>query len=167
MGHTAVRPPEPETDVCCYFDLLDSEALAKQPIPGCSRATSSLLSNIWEIRLTKKIPPLISALMPPRKRPREDDDENIKASAEPGCERGEPWFDDGNVILIVENTAFRVYKSILSCNSGISCDTFTVPQPVDAEMWNGCPVVHLSDTRKDLVRVLSALFESKNMCVYH
>ncbi|TCD68712.1 hypothetical protein EIP91_009996 [Steccherinum ochraceum] len=36
---------------------------------------------------------------------------------------------------------------------------FTMPQPEDAEKWEGCPVVQLSDTKQDLVRFLSALFD--------
>ncbi|TCD67814.1 hypothetical protein EIP91_011942, partial [Steccherinum ochraceum] len=36
---------------------------------------------------------------------------------------------------------------------------FTVPQPADAEMWDGCPVVRLSDTGSSFLRLLRILFD--------
>ncbi|KAH8101839.1 hypothetical protein BXZ70DRAFT_1007079 [Cristinia sonorae] len=76
----------------------------------------------------------------------------------PAYSRGELWFDDGNIILIAERTGFRVHKSILSWCSEVFRDMFPVPQPVDAEMWGDCPVVHLSDTKQDVERMLTMLF---------
>lgn len=49
--------------------------------------------------------------------------------------RGEVWLDDGNVVLVAGGTAFRVHQSILSRNSDIFRDMFTVPQPADAELF--------------------------------
>ena len=35
---------------------------------------------------------------------------------------------------------------------------FAIPQPPDAEMFDGCPVVHLQDSKQDIEFVLSAWF---------
>lgn len=39
------------------------------------------------------------------------------------------WLDDGNVVLVVENTGFRVHRGILSKHSDVFRDMFSVPQP--------------------------------------
>lgn len=57
-----------------------------------------------------------------------------------------------------ESKQFRVLRSILSENSSVFADMFTVPQPVDGELVDGCPIVHVSDTAEDLHHVLKALF---------
>ena len=62
----------------------------------------------------------------------------------------EIWFEDGNIIVIAEDTAFRLYKGILSAASPVFKDLFSVPQPEDAETMDGCPVVHLADSATDL-----------------
>ncbi|TCD68722.1 hypothetical protein EIP91_010006 [Steccherinum ochraceum] len=97
----------------------------------------------------------------PAKRARSGSDPSTKSPLE-GYTRGELWFDDGNVILVAEKTAFRVYQGVLSKNSEIFRDMFTIPQPADAEKLEGCPVVHLSDSQKDLERFLSAVFDLGN-----
>ncbi|KAJ7163138.1 hypothetical protein C8R46DRAFT_1102598 [Mycena filopes] len=62
----------------------------------------------------------------------------------------EYWFDDGNIILQVESSQFRVTKSVLSRNSSVFRDLFTVPLPPDEPTIENCPVVVLSgDTAED------------------
>lgn len=39
------------------------------------------------------------------------------------------WLDDGNIILHVENTQFRVHRSVLAMNSMVFQDMFGIPQP--------------------------------------
>ena len=73
-------------------------------------------------------------------------------------ERGKPWLEDGNVVLVAQRTAFRVLRSILSECSEIFRDMFAVPQPPDGETLEGCPVVQLSDAKQDVEFVLSVLF---------
>ncbi|TCD68728.1 hypothetical protein EIP91_010012 [Steccherinum ochraceum] len=106
---------------------------------------------------------------PPAKRPRTDDPDALESSSSGqesarsnNYERGEVWLDDGNVVLVAERTAFKVLKSILSLHSEVFRDMFTIPQPADAEMWEGCAVVHLQDSKKDLLYVLRALFDTRN-----
>ncbi|KAF8059464.1 hypothetical protein FPV67DRAFT_1564885 [Lyophyllum atratum] len=75
--------------------------------------------------------------------------------------QSEFWFSDGSIVLIVENTGFRVHQSILSQHSDVFADLFTVPQPSeDADfMIQGCPVVHLSDSLSDFTDVMKALYQ--------
>ena len=74
---------------------------------------------------------------------------------------GDPWLDDGNIILQAESTQFRVLRSILSASSSVFRDMFTVPQPANENLVDGCPVVHVSDTAQDLHHVLKALFDRR------
>lgn len=75
----------------------------------------------------------------------------------------ELWFEDGSVVLHVESTLFRVHRSILSSNSEVFRDMFSVPQPpmnVSEGVIDGCPVVHLPDHAVDWTHVLSALYDA-------
>lgn len=68
------------------------------------------------------------------------------------------WFDDGTVVLQVENTLYRVYRGLLSSRSTVFHDTFSIPQPVEERTEiEGCPVVQLHDRSKDFTRFLKAL----------
>lgn len=75
--------------------------------------------------------------------------------------RGDPWFDDGNIVLEVERTQFKVYGGLLSKKSDIFTDMLRVPQPSEGqETLDGCPLVRLSDdSAKDWHHCLKALFE--------
>lgn len=77
------------------------------------------------------------------------------------ADRGDPWFDDGNIILQAEGKQFRVFRGILAASSSVFGDMFTIPQPTDEKLVGGCPVVHLSDTAEDLHHVLKALFDRR------
>src|SRR6266436_1743325 len=75
--------------------------------------------------------------------------------------QGDPWLDDGNIILQAESTQFRFLRSILSASSSVFRGMFTVPQPVNEVLVDGCPVVHVSDRAQDLHHVLKALFDRR------
>lgn len=73
----------------------------------------------------------------------------------------DPWFDDGNIILVAEGKCFKVYRGMLSLHSPIFKDMFSCPQPVDQEEMDGegCPVIHLQhDSASEVQHVLRALF---------
>lgn len=90
------------------------------------------------------------------------EDKTIPMESSEHClkyERGVIWFDDGSMIIVVEATAFRVFKGIMVQHSEVFCDMFAVPQPADVETWEGCPVIHVSDTKADIVHILSVIFD--------
>jgi len=70
------------------------------------------------------------------------------------------WFSDGSVVLIVENTGFRIHQSVLARKSIVFNDLFGIPQPLNPEMIDGCPFVHLSDSADDIVEILKILYFS-------
>ncbi|KAG6916681.1 hypothetical protein DXG01_005802 [Tephrocybe rancida] len=70
------------------------------------------------------------------------------------------WYNDGSIVLIVANTAFRVHQSILSQHSSVFADLFTVPQPVDGkDAVDGCLLVHLQDNLEDFTEVIKAIYQ--------
>ncbi|CCM05799.1 uncharacterized protein FIBRA_08033 [Fibroporia radiculosa] len=85
--------------------------------------------------------------------------DNTEPAEQPLTRDDEFWIEDGNIVLGVEDIAFRVHKSTLSRNSGVFCDMLAVPQPKDAETCEGVPIVHLSDRADDVREVLRALYE--------
>ncbi|PPQ79629.1 hypothetical protein CVT24_010039 [Panaeolus cyanescens] len=88
---------------------------------------------------------------------------------EPACgpelQRGDPWFDDGSVVIQAGHTQFRVHKSMLSRCSSVFRDTFSLNQPEDdgsEEMVEDCPVVYLDDSAEDIGCLLCAIYEHPN-----
>lgn len=74
------------------------------------------------------------------------------------------WFDDGNVILHVDNALFRVHRGVLARHSTTFNGMFPVPQPNENLLQNamveGCQVVHLKeDTVLDWERVLAVIYD--------
>ncbi|KAI6000306.1 hypothetical protein F5J12DRAFT_894751 [Pisolithus orientalis] len=82
----------------------------------------------------------------------------------------DPWFDDGNVILVAEGKCFKVYQGMLSVHSPIFRDMLSCPQPVGQEEMDGegCLVVHLRhDSASEVQQVLRALFYGEVKACYH
>ena len=75
----------------------------------------------------------------------------------------EVWFEDGNIVVVAQNTAFRFHKSVVSLHSSVFRDLFSIPQPslmgeeVD-ETFDGCPVVRVSDTSYDFRELIRAIY---------
>lgn len=83
------------------------------------------------------------------------------------------WFNDGSVVLVVQNTMFRVHKTFLSRNSPVFRDMFSLPQPPSSmaplgsdspqvkmiDEIEGCPVVRLHDSSDDVSNFLYALYD--------
>ena len=67
------------------------------------------------------------------------------------------WFIDGNLILVARDTAFRVYRGLLTVQSQVFDDMFASASSSTHELFDGCPVVHLSDTPEDLAHLLHVL----------
>ncbi|KAI6120167.1 hypothetical protein EDD16DRAFT_903628 [Pisolithus croceorrhizus] len=62
----------------------------------------------------------------------------------------EPWFDDGNIVLVAGGQCFKVYRGTLSMHSPIFKDMFSCPNPPDqGEMIEGCAVVQLQDSASE------------------
>ncbi|TFK40674.1 hypothetical protein BDQ12DRAFT_733879 [Crucibulum laeve] len=76
--------------------------------------------------------------------------------------RGEPWFDDGNIILVTQDapTAFRLHRGVLARHSEIFQDMFAIPQPSsEVEMFEGCQVVRMYDNPSELSNLVKALYD--------
>ncbi|TFK22912.1 hypothetical protein FA15DRAFT_643399 [Coprinopsis marcescibilis] len=81
------------------------------------------------------------------------------------------WFEDGNIVIRAENTLFRVHKSILSIQSTVLCDTFSVPQPMvhDPESESeGCLVLEFNDdSSADWTHVLELIYYGLQLSQAH
>ena len=78
-----------------------------------------------------------------------------------GPERhGQLWFDDGNVVLLADNVAFKVHRSLLSRHSTVFKDLFELSQPSAAldEQLDGVPLVKLHDSSHDLADLLDVIY---------
>ena len=67
------------------------------------------------------------------------------------------WLDDGNIILVAQDVAFRIYRCLLAAQSTVFADMFASASPSSDECMDGCPVVHVSDSSEDLAHLLRVL----------
>ncbi|KAF7299328.1 BTB domain-containing protein [Mycena indigotica] len=96
---------------------------------------------------------------PPAKRQRRDMDEDEDDHPLIIHRSNDYWFEDGNVILQVQQTQFRLSKSILSMHSPIFRDMFSLSLPENEPLCEGCPVVVLpGDASEDWEHLLGVIF---------
>ncbi|KAH8099868.1 hypothetical protein BXZ70DRAFT_941597 [Cristinia sonorae] len=69
------------------------------------------------------------------------------------------WFEDGNIVLITQNTMFKVYRGLLASASPVFRDMLSIRQPELAEEIEGCPVVRLDDAVEDMSHFLTAIVD--------
>ncbi|TFK82908.1 hypothetical protein K466DRAFT_603291 [Polyporus arcularius HHB13444] len=72
------------------------------------------------------------------------------------------WLSDGNIIIIAQNIAFRIHKSILAQHSEVFRDIFSLPCSSVPEAVDGCEAVHVSDSAEDMRQLLLVLCCGKN-----
>ena len=92
----------------------------------------------------------------PTKRARTDERSTHRPQA--ATERHyEFWLDDGNIVLVAENVAFRVYRGLLAAQSTVFEDMLASSSPLADESFDGCPVVRLSDSPMELAHLLGVI----------
>ncbi|KAJ7246360.1 hypothetical protein C8J57DRAFT_1724778 [Mycena rebaudengoi] len=99
---------------------------------------------------------------PNAKRRRTDSTDATETLEQPIIRSMDHWFDDGNIILQIQSTQFRLYKGILSFHSSVFRDMFSIPLPPDEPMLEGCAIVALSgDTVQDWIHLLNAIYPQR------
>ncbi|KAF9529372.1 hypothetical protein CPB83DRAFT_852555 [Crepidotus variabilis] len=106
-------------------------------------------------------------MAPPTKRPRVETDEEMSDDSSDSEESlpehsSKFWLEDGNIVLQVEQTLFRVHGSMLARHSEVFKDMFSIPQPSKPQgaMVENCPVIHLSDAAEDVEEILSIFYDN-------
>ncbi|KAH6911815.1 hypothetical protein BKA70DRAFT_1099308 [Coprinopsis sp. MPI-PUGE-AT-0042] len=91
------------------------------------------------------------------KRQRKDSDAPVSAVTR----SAKFWFEDGNLVLQVEQTQFRVHKSVLARHSPVFRDmsSFSQPPEEDEPMVEGCPIVYLSDSAQQWELLIGVLYD--------
>jgi hypothetical protein len=87
----------------------------------------------------------------------------------PSSNRGDPWFEDGNIILSVEDDdghvlkAFKVHGGVLARQSEFFNTMFDIPQPTTTldpmEPTSSCPVVRMHDRPNEVSYLIKALYD--------
>ncbi len=72
-------------------------------------------------------------------------------------------FDDGSIVLVAGNIAFKVYKGLLAAQSMVFSDMLSTGSAHATQVVDGCPVVHLSDSPEDLRHLLRALISKEQI----
>lgn len=71
------------------------------------------------------------------------------------------WFEDGNIVLVAQDTPFLVHKSVLATKSDVFRDTFSVARAECDEMLDGIPILRLADGWIDVRNMLVAIYHSE------
>ncbi|KAJ7932795.1 hypothetical protein B0H13DRAFT_2263093 [Mycena leptocephala] len=71
----------------------------------------------------------------------------------------ELWFEDGNIVIQAGNSLYRVFRGILATHSSVFKDMLSFPQPPDSELVEGCSLVRLLDSDREVTPFLKALFD--------
>ncbi|KAJ3548717.1 hypothetical protein NMY22_g1157 [Coprinellus aureogranulatus] len=90
----------------------------------------------------------------------EEEVHNADSSNETPITRSDIWLEDGSIVIQAEQTQFKVHRGLLARVSPIFADVFSVPQPAQGDlMVEGCPVLHLQDSARDITHLLSTLYD--------
>ncbi|PPQ88269.1 hypothetical protein CVT25_005432 [Psilocybe cyanescens] len=73
--------------------------------------------------------------------------------------RSDFWFCDGNIVIIAGCAAFKVHRGQLARHSEVFSDLFSLPQPQEQELVDGCSCVELQDPPSDVFYFLGALYD--------
>ena len=87
-----------------------------------------------------------------------EDNAETGSSKESGPKRDRQyWLEDGNIVLLAGQTAFRIYKGLLARQSTVFRDMFVASHPATGLTCDAsCPTVRLSDSPEDLRALLQA-----------
>ena len=88
-----------------------------------------------------------------RRRPDESRDEDM-------------YFEDGSVVISASSTGgglvyFRVHKSVLSKQSTVFKDMFSLPSPPEMDRYDNLPLVHVHDDAKEFKQFLRAIYDPR------
>ncbi|KAI0640938.1 hypothetical protein C8Q79DRAFT_424060 [Trametes meyenii] len=72
----------------------------------------------------------------------------------------EYWFDDGSIVIVARDTAYKVHKSILARHSRVFSDLFSAPQTTADDYVECTPAVHVQDAPSDFSNLLKALYDT-------
>nr|VWP01109.1 Two-component-like hybrid sensor histidine kinase 1 [Ganoderma boninense] len=70
------------------------------------------------------------------------------------------WLEDGNIVIVARDVAFRTYRGLLTKQSTVFADMFGAGDLAADESLDGCPVVRLPDAPSDLKHLLHSLVPS-------
>ncbi|KAG6843965.1 hypothetical protein H0H87_011336 [Tephrocybe sp. NHM501043] len=73
--------------------------------------------------------------------------------------RSDFWFLDGNIVIVAGQAAFKVHRGQLERHSEVFNSLFSLPQPQDTDLLDGCVYVELHDSPSDVFYFLSALYD--------
>ncbi|TRM55384.1 hypothetical protein BD626DRAFT_527591 [Schizophyllum amplum] len=68
------------------------------------------------------------------------------------------WFDDGNIVIVAGSWSFRLRRGILAFQSSVFRDMFSLPPSGSQDVYDGCPLINVSDDPNDMEHFLKAVY---------
>ncbi|KDQ56548.1 hypothetical protein JAAARDRAFT_131676 [Jaapia argillacea MUCL 33604] len=75
--------------------------------------------------------------------------------------RSSIWFDDGNIVIIAEDTHFKIYGGWLSSRFASIAFADMLSQTSPTDLLDGCRILRLSDSADDITHLLNALLDRR------
>ncbi|PIL26476.1 hypothetical protein GSI_12234 [Ganoderma sinense ZZ0214-1] len=76
------------------------------------------------------------------------------------------WLEDGSIILVAQQTGFRVYRALLARQSTVFSNMFSSSTPNAEEMVEGCPVVYMSESAEEVAHLLHVLLPTSQRTLF-
>lgn len=101
------------------------------------------------------------------KRKRADSEVEL-TSAHKRCSRGDPYLPDGDVVIVVDNTRFRVHGKALADLSDTLAKMISEAQRRAEEGIRDCPltVLELTDSADDWRLLLKSIFQHRSAIIF-
>ncbi|KAI0342980.1 hypothetical protein BDW22DRAFT_1356532 [Trametopsis cervina] len=71
------------------------------------------------------------------------------------------FFDDGNLMVVAENTMYQVHRSVLARKSALFKDLLSLPQPDTEEKVEGLPVVRLLESSTNASMLIDTIYNGE------
>lgn len=83
-------------------------------------------------------------------------------------QRGDPWFEDGNIILITSvgdtTIAYKIHRGVLARHSEVFRSMFEIAEPPPrSDGLEQCPIVYMHDIPSELSNIIKALYDGVNL----
>ena len=75
------------------------------------------------------------------------------------------WFEDGSVVIVAGELRLKLHRTTLARYSSVFRDMFQIVDPASNDVYEGCPVVQVTDNPQYLVLFFNIIYDGIRQCV--
>lgn len=78
------------------------------------------------------------------------------------------WFRDGNIVVVAQESSFRMYLNILARHSDVPREFLNDEALAALPDWSeNCPVLCTDDKASALAQLLQIIYDGEKRCFFH